>query len=191
MSERRWQVCEVRSDEKVLTGCAVRYGDWSDLLFETFKERILPGAFADSLKSGRDIFCTIDHDPKRVLGRQSARTLSLRDDKKEMEVEVPFPPYTYAQDLVVAIKRGDLRGMSFIFDVIDDQWETRDGTPHRTVKKADIYEVSFVFFPAYPTTEAGVRMAFPVDDEERAIAAARALSLEPYRRRLELAEKEW
>lgn len=189
--ERRTNRVEVRAagDGKTLFGRAVEYNTVSELLYNTFREEIAPGAFDDSLKSGRDVYCSIDHDLNRLLGRLSANTLTLTPDERGIGVDCPVPAYSYAADLVVAIQRGDLRGMSFIFDVLDDKWEKRDGTPHRTVTKADLYEVSFVFFPAYTATEAGLRSVpwgLPADGEQRAIKSA--LKFDRFQRRLRIAE---
>lgn len=162
---------EIRTvgEKRFFTGRAVEYNQWSELLYGVFREQIAPGAFDESLSSQRDIYADIDHDPARILGRVSANTLQLTPDARGIGVTVPAGEYSYAKDLATAIGRGDLRGMSFIFDVQDDAWETRDGIPHRTVKRADLYEVAFVFFPAYPETSAGMRLALPVGGEKRAL----------------------
>lgn len=193
--ERRYAAVEVRTtgDGKVLTGRCCEYNRPSELLYGYFREEIAPGTFDASLRSGKiDVYCSIDHDTNRVLGRVSANTLKLVLDERGIGVECPLPGYSYAADLALAIQRGDLRGMSFIFDVIDDSWETRDGFKHRVVTEADLYEVAFVFFPAYPETSAGLRMAFPVAGEERAVEKAKRLDwkeeYERCRRRLRLAE---
>jgi phage head maturation protease len=50
--------------------------------------------------------------------------------------------------------------MSFIFEELSDgdEWgRGADGVPERTVVKANLFEVSFVIFPAYPSTDAGLR----------------------------------
>lgn len=173
--EKRFNRVEIRADNegKKLVGRAVVYNEPSKLIYGHFIEEILPGAFDDSLRSGRDVYCSIDHDARKLLGRQSAGTLLLKPDNKGIEVEVPFPEYSYAKDLAIAIQRRDLTGMSFIFDVLDDDWSMKDGKRHRSVRKADLYEVSFVFDPAYPETEAGMRSvptAYPVAGEQRALS---------------------
>jgi HK97 family phage prohead protease len=153
-------LCEVRENTdspSVFVGRAVVYNEWSELLFGAFRERIAPGAFDESLSRGTDVYASVNHDEERVLGRLSSGTLRMKPADDGITVEVDAGDYTYARDLCVAIRRGDLRGMSFIFDVLEDNWETRDGVPHRTVTKADIYEVSFVYFPAYEQTDAGMR----------------------------------
>lgn len=177
-AERRSVVAraEVREagDQRTLIGRAVTYNTWSELLYDHFREQIAPGAFDESLsREGRDIYASVNHDPNLLLGRESAGTLRVNKDPEGLTVEIPLPDYTYARDLATAIKRGDMRGMSFIFDVTEDKWESRDGVPHRTVTKAEIYEVSYVYFPAYPDgTAVGMRgapLALPIEGEKRAL----------------------
>lgn len=174
----------------LFTGTAVVYDQWSELLYGVFREKIAPGAFDASLASGRDLYASVDHDPTRVLGRQSSGTLRVNPGPAGIDVEVSIGEFSYARDLTVAIVRGDLRGMSFIFDVLDDTWEMKDGVPHRTVKKADIEEVSFVYFPAYPQTVAAARALFQAA-EMRAVDRARGiLDRENRLRKLRLVEAE-
>ena len=48
--------------------------------------------------------------------------------------------------------------MSFLFDEEDDTWDFNgDGSILRTVRTADIFEVTVTAFPAYPATSVGVR----------------------------------
>jgi HK97 family phage prohead protease len=151
------RVREVDGKPTLFTGRAVVYNSWSELIYGHFRERILPGTFDESLSDGHDIVATIDHDMHRLLGRTQSSTLRLQPGPEGVDVGVDYPDLSYARDLAVSIGRGDIRGMSFIFDILDDSWETIDGVPHRSVSKADIFEVTFTGFPAYPDTEAGMR----------------------------------
>ncbi len=165
-------------DSKLFVGRAVVYSQWSELLYGCFRERLAPGCFDECLSTQPDLVATVDHDPKKIIGRSSAKTLRIKPGDDGIDVEVDQSEYTYARDLAVALDRGDISGMSFIFDVTRDTW-TRDGdTPLRTVVSADIYEVAFVHFPAYSGTDAGMRsapLAMPVAGEQRAIAAAKEI----------------
>ncbi len=173
--------CEVREvgGKKYFTGRAVVYNEWSELLFNSFRERIAPGAFDEHLKTNPDIIATFDHDQRKVLGRVSAGTLKLTPVVQGIDVEVEVADYDYSRNLAIAIGRGDIRGMSFIFDVLQDVWTRAGDSPCRTVTKANIFETSFVYFPAYEQTEAGMRgapLAWPVEGEKRALeSAARVL----------------
>lgn len=167
--------CRASPESKLFVGRAVQYNAWSELLYGTFRERLAPGCFDACLADSPDIIATIDHDADKILGRSSAKTLRLKPSETGIDVEVDQSEYSYARDLAVAIDRGDISGMSFIFDVTRDMWGREDDVPLRTVVIADIYEVAFVHFPAYAVTSAGMRatpVAWPIAGEQRAIAAA-------------------
>jgi hypothetical protein len=148
----------VRSAEGISTfgGEFVVYGAWSELLFQQFYERLMPGCFDESL-SGRDIIATVNHDPAMILGRVSAGTLKIVASARGLACEVSAPDTSYARDLAVSLKRGDVRGMSFTFDDVDVEWGEYQGKRSRDVVKAVLHEVSFVTLPAYDSTTAGVR----------------------------------
>ena len=83
--------------------------------------------------------------------------------------------------------------MSFTFDVITDRWGTDNGIPCRDVVEAKLYEVAYVVFPAYPTTEAGLRAKESglSPDENRVLqkmnlALGEAYALKLRRKRLDL-----
>lgn len=181
-AERRKLVSKlaVRSSDagvKTFVGTAVVYNKWSEKLYGYFQERIAPGAFAASLASARDVIATIDHDPCKILGRISSKTLRLLPGDDGIDVEVDNSNYSYAGDLEVAISRNDLTGMSFTFDVIAETWDRNAEIPSRTIVAAELYEVAFVYFPAYPDSSAGLRsipLAICMDGEKRAIESARA-----------------
>lgn len=121
-----------------------------------FRERIEPGAFAESIRDD-DIRALVDHDTGKLLGRKSAGTLQLSEDSKGLPVAITPPNTSAGRDVVESIERGDLTGMSFAFKTIDDSWQTIDGEQVRTLKKVQLREVSVVAFPAYPDTTVACR----------------------------------
>ena len=138
-----------------LIGHAAIFNKLSDDL-GGFKERIAPGAFADSL--GNDVRALFNHNPDLILGRTKAGTLALEEDKRGLRVEIDPPDTQVARDLMESVKRGDISQMSFGFFTLDDDFERkRDGTIIRTLKKVDLFDVSPVTFPAYPQTKIAMR----------------------------------
>jgi HK97 family phage prohead protease len=57
------------------------------------------------------------------------------------------------------IKRGDITGCSFGFNIAEEETEYReDGSVHWTIKKVDpLYEISPCVFPAYEATNVSAR----------------------------------
>lgn len=136
---------------------------WYAALFDTlsaplwgFRERIGRRAFSRALKED-DVRGLINHDPNLILGRTSAKTLKLHADNTGLHANVVLPDTSYARDLIVNIRNGNISGGSFGFEVIKDDWafEDIDGeeTLVRTVKEVRLYDVAPVTFPAYPATE--------------------------------------
>jgi HK97 family phage prohead protease len=150
---------ELREKDKanVLVGTPVVYNMRSELLFGYFHEYILPQAFREHLDENPDVFACVQHDETRVLGRRSANTLLLEDGDDALHCEIILDDTTYAVDLMKSVRRGDIRGMSFSFDVVTDEWRMVESIPTRTVKKARLYEVSPVTNPAYNDTSVALK----------------------------------
>src|SRR5262249_16187460 len=107
-----------------IRGYAAVFNVLSEPLFG-FRERILPGAFKGSLKN--DVRALVDHDPGKIIGRSKANTLTLREEKKGLYVEITPPDTSLGRDTVESIRRGDLDQMSFGFRTIEDSWKTEEG----------------------------------------------------------------
>jgi hypothetical protein len=139
-------------------GDAVVYNSRSLEMFG-FHEQFSPGVFAECLaRADCDLRALVDHDSAKLLGRQSAGTLRLTDTAAALETLIDVPDVSYARDALVSIRRRDMSGMSFSFDEQEDTWAfNEDGTILRTVRKADIYEVTVTAFPAYPATTVDAR----------------------------------
>lgn len=160
IERRAWQPVEVRVDQQdgepaKIVGHAAVFNELSEKLWG-FRERIEPGAFAETIKSD-DVRALWNHNPDWVLGRNRAGTLTLAEDGKGLAVEIIPPDTQWARDLLTSIQRGDVNQMSFGFQVMDEAWGKEDGETIRTLKKVRLFDVSVVTFPAYPQTDAGVR----------------------------------
>jgi HK97 family phage prohead protease len=145
-----------------VTGYAAVF-DQETVIAGLFRERIAPGAFAESIKRD-DVRALFNHNPDTVLGRKSARTLTLREDAKGLWYSVTLnPDDPTAASIGARIKRRDVTGSSFWFAVDspeDEEWSpapTRTGLPLRTLKKLRLIDVSAVTFPAYEPTSVIVR----------------------------------
>jgi HK97 family phage prohead protease len=138
-------------------GHAAVFDRWSENL-GGFVEKIAPGAFKAALK-GADVRALKNHDANLILGRTSAGTLRLKEDKEGLYMEYDSPDVSYARDLLVSIERGDITGQSFGFTVTGQAWEDEDkDLAKRTITEiGELYDVGPVTFPAYPDTDVAVR----------------------------------
>jgi len=145
---------EKREESKKITGYAAVYNSLSEDL-GGFKEVIDRGAFANSINDPEnDIRALVDHDSSKIIGRQSAETLEVREDDRGVYVSVSPPDTTVGRDIVESISRGDIDGMSVGFQVTGELFD-EDGVRHIT--EAHLVEVSAVTFPAYKDTEVSYR----------------------------------
>ena len=122
-----------------------------------FVETINPRALGDL--DSYDVICCREHEDALILGRVSAGTLQLENTPQGLNYACVLPNISYARDLVELVRRGDIRGSSFRFSVIEDRWETTpSGRPdHREVMRMRLYEVGPVALPAYPQTALALR----------------------------------
>jgi HK97 family phage prohead protease len=82
-----------------------------------------------------------------------------------------------ARALYSAVERGDISGMSFMFQVGEDSWEDLDTDhPLRHIRSfSRVLEVSAVTFPAYAQTSISARgLADALDSAKASLESARA-----------------
>lgn len=152
------EVRKAEGEPTKIIGYAVRWGQLSNPLgwFQDFQEKFERGAFTKALAEKRDqIYAAWNHDSGQILGR-SPSTLKLEEDEIGLRYEIDPP--SWADKYVESIERGDVRGSSFIFRPVNQQWdESNPDMAIRSILEADLFEVSPVTTPAYPTSSVGVR----------------------------------
>lgn len=158
-----------------LVGRAIVYNTLSHSMYG-FREKIQPGAFTKSIgEGGDDIRFLAYHDSGKVLARESAGTLKLNDTDEGLDFEAELPNTSVARDLVESIRRGDIDGMSFGFNVNQDSWDRTDEEGDvRTVIEGRVREISAVAFPAYPATDVEARSFEMVAQHGRSVIEAKS-----------------
>lgn len=136
-------------------------------------ESIAPGAFSSSISG--DIRALVNHDSTLVLGRTKAHTLELREDEHGLWGRVTVNPNDRdAMNLYERVKRGDVDGCSFGFELKSQDTDIReDGSVHWTIKDLTLYEVSCCTFPAYEATNISARTRERDDIRSRELEAWR------------------
>ena len=130
-------------------------------------EEVSPGAFDNTLEN--DIRALINHDTTLVLGRNKANTLELKTDDHGLWGRVKINPNdTDAVNTYERVKRGDVSGNSFGFNITKEEEELRDdGSIKWIIKEIDLHEVSICTFPAYEDTTIEARQKQLIDHKER------------------------
>jgi uncharacterized protein len=159
---------EIRAKEeneeiRTISG-AIKYNnesrEMSDYWGDSFVEEIAEGAFAESLKA-RGVVGLWSHDTSQVLGNTKSGTLRIENTQTELRFELDIPDTSVGNDAWALIKRGDVDGVSFGMKVTKDKWSSEERDEGKIYKRsildAELYEISPVAFPAYPSNEVAVR----------------------------------
>lgn len=165
--ERRYLVAtfasvETREDANgMISGYGAVYYDGTPnteyQLYPGVVERIMPGAFARAVNQRDDARALFNHDTNMVLGRVSAGTLRLFEDNRGLRYEIDPADTTVYRDVAQFIKRRDVQGSSFAFNVTDEQPKKENGLRIRQIMGVELFDVGPVTFPAYESTSTGVR----------------------------------
>lgn len=137
----------------VLTGRPVVYGVPTVIHDQdgTYIEIVERGALDNADLS--DVRLLIGHDTSRIPLARTPKTMSLKLDADGLTFEAQLPDTEAGREAFEAVRRGDLRGMSYCFTVPKDG-DTYDAmTNTRTIRQiAKVYECSLTAFPAYEAT---------------------------------------
>jgi uncharacterized protein len=177
MEIERRQTLELRTTGRSkLAGYAAVFGALSEDL-GGFTETIRPGAFRRSLATKPDVLALFDHDARLVLGRTTSGTLQLKEDAKGLGFEIDVPETQTGKDLLVSVGRGDIRGASFSFRVVEDRWTQGNSGMVRELLDVDLLDVTITAHPAYPDTEVARRALDLMAKPMRAGFATRYLEI--------------
>lgn len=179
---------EIRSESgrrPIVSGYAAVYNSKSRDL-GGFTEVIRQGAFTNALASGRNVNAYFNHDPNMVLGSTQSGTLRLSENSRGLKYEIDLPDTTYANDLANLISRKDIRGNSFAFAPVKDQWSPQGNK--RELIDVELHDVSIVTNPAYESAQiVSVRSI-------QSFARHKGLSVDAVKRRImyyELVHPKW
>ncbi|MEW9139111.1 HK97 family phage prohead protease [Bacillus wiedmannii] len=157
------EIREVEGGLRTITGYAVKWEMKSVTMgyWRRFKEQFKRGAFTDSLTQD-DQLALWSHDYSQVLGRTKNGTLRLFEDEIGLRFELDLADTTLGDDTYKTIKRGDVDGVSFGFQMTKEEWDESDpDNVVRSVTKAKLVEISPVAFPAYPDSQVSARSHDP------------------------------
>lgn len=157
------EIREVEGGLRTIVGYAVKWEMKSVTMgyWRRFKEQFKRGAFTDSLTQD-DQLALWSHDYSQVLGRTKNGTLRLFEDEIGLRFELDLADTTLGDDTYKTIKRGDVDGVSFGFQMVKEEWDESDpDNIVRSVTRAKLVEISPVAFPAYPDSQVSARSHDP------------------------------
>ena len=141
---------ELRSDSVVLDGYVNVTLRESRILPSPrgqFVEEIRPKTFERALMNTESVDLLFNHDRSRKLGSTKEGNLELREDNVGLRAIATVTD----TEVMKSARAGELRGWSFGFSSLKDEWSTRaDGMQKRSIEELDLYEVSVLTkTPAY------------------------------------------
>lgn len=134
------------------------------------REVIAARAFADRLDRGEDVHFLAGHDFNRPLASRSAGTLTLTETDEALTIDATISQsmgqVSYVRDFLSAHAAGLVRGLSPGFRVRPggETVEERGNAILRTIRAADLIEISAVTKPAYPQAQIEARNWQPIGD---------------------------
>jgi Escherichia/Staphylococcus phage prohead protease len=162
-----------KTDEAEIRGQPIVYDsayEVSDYM-GTFRESVRPGAVSGVLARNADVRLLVGHDQSSIpLARTASGTLTLRDTPTALTFVARLDMRSQqSNDLVVAIERGDISGLSIGFLCGRDTW-SGDGEVRTIHEIRQLLEISCVAFPCSQSTslEIAQRMRLSVPVQSRA-----------------------
>ena len=167
MLERRFYPARIERRDATADSPATLVGTavvWNSLSHDLggFREKILRNSFAATLRGGNEIKCTFNHNNDFVLGRQKNGSLALSDEVNGLRFAVALPNTQAGRDVAALVARGDANQCSFSFQCDSESWadeddpETHQPIPVRTVHAAKLFTVDIVVNPAYESSSVQV-----------------------------------
>lgn len=125
-----------------------------------------------------DVRGLFNHDPSLLLGRsnKTTKTLRMNKDADGLHYEIEPGDTQVGRDTMEHIRRGDVSGSSFAFSIAakGQKFEEDGDTAIRTITKLErLYDVGPVTYPAYQSTEAGVRASSDMQEARDAFKSHR------------------
>lgn len=162
----------------VIEGVVNQIGEWSKVLYGSFREKIEPKVFERAIKSAkdnnRDIFFLALHNNRELpLASIISGTMELVEKENKLMLRAELPPTTLAKDIYELVKAKVLREFSFGFNNVQAKWDKdADGIRTRTITDLTLHEVSIVTTGAYNNTVANARSMdlaeiLPKEDDEK------------------------
>jgi HK97 family phage prohead protease len=134
----------------------------------------------------KDVRLLVNHDTNQLpLARSrnnnanSTMQLTVEDDGLHIRADLDVENNPRAAEVLSAVEREDVTGMSFMFTVDKDSWENLDSEhPTRHILSiSKVFEASVVTFPAYEQTSVYARslenVQSELESERKALESAR------------------
>ncbi|MCF0186775.1 MAG: HK97 family phage prohead protease [Bacteroidaceae bacterium] len=130
----------------------------------------------------RDVRFLVNHNTAMIPLARSRRNnvnstmqMQVVPEGLDIRVNLDTENNTESRSLYSAVGRGDVTGMSFMFEIAGEEWEGLDTEmPTRRITEIKkVYEVSAVTFPAYEDTSINARDAEVLDSAKATLESVK------------------
>ncbi|MEM9763047.1 MAG: HK97 family phage prohead protease [Pseudomonadota bacterium] len=148
------------------------YGAETELT-STRREVIAPRAFGSRIAAGADVHLLVQHDWDRPLASRASGSLDLTDGDDALRFEATISESLrtapYVADFLGALDAGLIRGLSPGFRVArapgTEEIQSEGNVIKRTVRQAELIELSAVTLPAYSQAQVEARRWSAAEDQ--------------------------
>ena len=173
---------DTERQKNTLVGVPIVFEQKTDLGF--YEEVIEKGALDET--DLKDVRLLVNHDTNQLpLARSrnnnanSTMQLTVEEDGLHVRADLDVENNPRAAEVLSAVEREDVTGMSFMFTVDKDSWENLESDyPTRHILSiGKVFEASVVTFPAYEQTSVYARslenVQSELESERKALESAR------------------
>ena len=173
---------DTERQKNTIVGVPIVFEQKTDLGF--FEEVIEKGALDET--DLKDVRLLVNHDTNQLpLARSrnnnanSTMQLTVEEDGLHVRADLDVENNPRAAEVLSAVEREDVTGMSFMFTVDKDSWENLESEhPTRHILSiGKVFEASVVTFPAYEQTSVYARslenVQSELESERKALESAR------------------
>lgn len=129
------------------------------------RETVAPRAFASRIDAGEDVHLLIQHDWDRPLASRASGTLEMEDGEDALRFEATLSAELrsapFVQDFLGGLEAGLIRGLSPGFRIANtpgaEEVRSEGDVLRRTIRAAELFELSAVTLPAYPEAQVEAR----------------------------------
>lgn len=164
-------------NQLTLEGYIAKFDTYTEL-WDGFYEKIDRNAFDDTLADGHNIFLLYNHNYDKPLASTRNGTLVLTKDEIGLRFKAQInDKLSYAKDAYELVKSGEMRGCSFGFATLKDDYtyDSEKDEVKRTLIKVNLYEGTVTPIPAYDTTIVQARSNEIKETEKRKLQEAKEL----------------
>lgn len=145
-----------------IEGYFALYGTPSEPIYGSYVWELADGIFEKALKEKKDQTLLAHHDFEQVLGARDSKTAKFKADAEGLFGSCDIPDTTYGRNLLVSMKRGDIKATSFGFIILDYKYlQAKGQLDKQMITEVELWEGSVVTVPRFSATKGRVNAILP------------------------------